>query len=101
MSKFEDLMPTDDQLDSMMEESGVFEFESRLSVLRKMKTSNASAANTGDRVVPDKGNNKITPVLSTVASQIPKALVPRDLLSEASWLQSDPFEFSDLYCEKA
>jgi hypothetical protein len=101
MSKFEDLMPTDDQLDSMMEESSVFEFESRLSVLRKMKTSNASAANTEDSVVPDKGNNKITPVLRTVASQIPKAVVPRDLLSEASWLQSDPFEFSDLYCEKA
>lgn len=100
MSKFEDLMPTDDQLDAMMEESGVLALEGRLSTLRKIKNSREAASKSENvPTSPIQKDNKVVPVLSTIAAQIHKAADPREVLVGAGWLQDDPLEFSDTYRE--
>jgi hypothetical protein len=102
MSKFEDLMPTDDQLDAMMEESGVLVLENRLSTLRKVKNNRTTATKPEIAAEsPSQKGAKAVPVVSTIAAQIHTVAIPRDALSDAGWLQDDPLEFSDLYRQQA
>jgi len=102
MRKFEDLMPTDDQLNAMMEDAGVSTTESRLSVLRQVKNNGTPV------VVPDitaqtpqAPATKAAHTRSTISATIAQEADPVDILRKACWLQVDPLEFSDAYRKSA
>lgn len=106
MRKFEDLMPTDDQLNAMMEDAGVNSTENRLSVIRQAKAngtpvvlsapSTPSAAQEPQTPLTNEGPTKIT-----ISATIAQAADPVDILRKANWLQVDPLEFSDAYRKSA
>lgn len=106
MRKFEDLIPTDDQLDDMMIDAGVLSAENRLSVIRAAtkkakllhldsKEASASAILEPAIAITDQihpaGKN------ATISSIIGLETTPREVLRQAGWLQEDPLEFSDFY----
>lgn len=97
MCKFEDLMPTDAQLNAMMEDVGVMSTESRLSILRQAKSAPAAPATQG----PQSPHAENGPTTITVSSTITLAADPLDILRKANWLQVDPLEFSDAYRQSA
>lgn len=105
MRKFEDLMPTDDQLNDMMMDAGVMTTESRLSVLRQAKESAPSSVSPDKPTPPPPtGSSKAThtavPVNPALSATIAQQADPIDTLYKENWLQTDPLEFSSIYREK-
>lgn len=109
MRKFEDLMPTDDQLDDMMIDAGVLSSESRLSILRQAKaargTPTAIAPTTEEpppsAPSPQQVAANATPSTPTISATIAEQANPLEVLRLANWLQTDALEFSDSYCKSA
>lgn len=99
MVKFEDLLPTDEQLKVMMTPSDAEKLKDRASLLAKMQPFPQHSE--ADSFSPEKPET----VSSTQAKRQSEA---RELaqqsdslaaLKGAGWLLQDPFEFSPTYCE--
>lgn len=107
MRKFEDLMPTDEQLNDMMIDSGVMSTESRLSILRQAKGNKIlPTASVTDDQSPGTSSSQTTAAIlqanvATISSSIEKQTNPLDILNQANWLQTDALEFSDCYRKSA
>lgn len=102
MRKFEDLMPTDAQLDDMMTDSGVATSGSRMSILRQTRSKIADVAipSFNDLSVAQTSNttaSKLTPIKISISSSIAQQADPVDVLRNANWLLDEPLEFSDMY----
>jgi hypothetical protein len=113
MSKFEDLLPTDDQLQEMMADDVVV-VSDRLAVLLRQQyfhdsdESSASAdqrqpgVEERDAVLPDRqAEQKVMQLPMQRAIPLSAKLSdhsdPLKLLKEAEWILSDPFEFVPVY----
>ncbi|MFZ6687654.1 ATP-binding protein [Undibacterium sp. SXout11W] len=107
MRKFEDLMPTDEQINDMMIDAGVVSAESRISLLRKAKSKKDSAIefdvtnNASAKPEVEPPATKVSPNLVTISSTILDQANPLSALRGANWLQVEPLEFSDSYGKSA
>lgn len=103
MRKFEDLMPTDEQIEDMMRDVGVISTESRISLLRKAKLSKDLDVDTCASVNSENEPlaEKSSPTLVTISSTILDQTNPLSALQDANWLQVDSLEFSDSYRKSA
>lgn len=120
MSKFEDLVPLDDQLEEMMRDD-LYVVPAAISTLRAQQqkrladaAASADSGSTGDNAMAaqdrSSGNDSANPLqkvsatmLAKVArvlpmsAKIPKVAEATDVLRAEGWLASDPFEFEPTY----
>ncbi|STQ91954.1 ATP-binding protein [Iodobacter fluviatilis] len=102
MRLFEDLMPTDDQLNAMMEDAGVSSTENRLSVIRQAKKNSVPIVGPDTTAqAPQTLVAKVALPSAAISTTIAQAVDPIDILRKACWLQVDPLEFSDAYRKSA
>ncbi|WP_203563843.1 ATP-binding protein [Deefgea sp. CFH1-16] len=99
MKKFEDLLPTDEQLKAMMEPTDEEITLARLAVLSKVQPT----------TLPQKSSAKTEAKTQELASQQPPVQTtpeaiqlaqqsdPMEAMQKAGWLLQDPFEFSSTY----
>lgn len=99
MRRFEDLLPTDDQLKTMMEPDDGETLQSRLSILAKMQPSSAPReATVSSAPVKPKVVSPPQVQRRSEALQLAQQTDSIAALRQAGWLLQDPFEFSPAYC---
>lgn len=111
MRKFEDLLPTDAQIDSMMKESSQADVSQRLSILRAMRQPDGASKDTAIPIAPTPAvmpqlvdEDTHAPPVTTrlaLASTISQHSRPMEALREANWLVQDALEFSVAYCARS
>lgn len=104
MERFEDLLPTDDQLKVMMTQDGEGTLAARLDILMRTQPSSAAA-----EVAPRSAPSNPPPAEPVAAaapppvkrqSEVPELTQQADsvaALKQAGWLLQDPLEFSTAY----
>lgn len=104
MERFEDLLPTDDQLKAMMTQDGEGTLAARLDILMRTQPSSAAA-----EVAPRSAPSNPPPAEPVAAaapppvkrqSEVPELTQQADsvaALKQAGWLLQDPLEFSTAY----
>lgn len=99
MKRFDDLLPTDEQLKAMMEPTDEEVTLARLDVLSKTQPR-SKLQNSSANVAPKKQEIGLQqPLVQTAPEAIELAQQPDPMgaMQEAGWLLQDPFEFSTTY----
>ncbi|WP_295754632.1 ATP-binding protein [Undibacterium sp.] len=114
MRQFEDLLPTDVQIDNMMKEASLPDSTDRLALLRATrpdasgrrsvptasqveKQLEKDVASDSVTVLSDQNTANSPNIIISEAAVISKHQNPLSAMRDMHWLVKDPFEFSDVY----